>query len=160
MLRRVFSYIWLVMLAMVLPTQAFAYLLQAENEASARLALRSNSTLTPSSADFQAILESAQQTPKTKPATQADFSHNWLAILNSSRGSITTRFLDDGESFSGNDVTHFEPCVVALYQRYELPQYEAGFRLTTRYTSPYRLSGWKDSNTLYVALNGQYSVTS
>lgn len=148
------------MLAMVLPTQAFAYLLQAENEASARLALRSNSKLAPSNTDFQTILKSAQQTPKSEPATKADFSQNWAAILNSNRGSITTRFLDDGESFADNDVTHFEPNVSALYQRYELPQYEAGYRLNTRYTSPYRLSGWKDSNTLYVALNGQYSVIS
>jgi len=160
MLQRIVSYIWLCILAMALPTQAFAYLLQAENEASARLNYRASTLLPLSKSDSQALFDQVKQERQSEPVTKADFSQNWLALVNANRGLNVTRYLDDGESSCDLNLLDFDPVSIALFRLYKLPQVEVSFGLTNRYASPYRISGWKDSNTLYVALNGQYSTIS
>ncbi|MEZ8100731.1 hypothetical protein [Vibrio bivalvicida] len=160
MLQRIVSYIWLCILAMALPTQAFAYLQQAENEASARLNYRASTLLPHSKSDEQALFNQVKQERQSEPATKADFSQNWLAIVNANRGINVTRYLDDGDSASEFNLLDFDPAAIALFRLYKLPKVEANFGLTNRYCSPYRISGWKDSNTLYVALNGQYLTIS
>ncbi|MDC5855404.1 hypothetical protein [Vibrio europaeus] len=160
MLQRIVSYIWLFTLAMALPTQGFAYVLQAENEASARLNYRANALLPLSNSDFQALFDEVKQEPQSEPITKADFSQDWLAIINANRWLNVTRYLDEGESSSNIDFPSFEPTAIALFRLYKLPKIESGLGVTSRYNSPYRISGWKETNALYVALNGQYSVIS
>lgn len=160
MLQRLVSYIWLFSLALALPTQAFAYLLQAENEAAARLNYRVNTLLPHSKGDFQALFDQVKQEPQSEPVTKADFTQDWLAIINANRWLNVTRYLDDADSSSEFELTNFEPVPVALFRLYQLPKVAADFGLTTRYTSSHRISGWKESNILYVALNSQYQAIS
>ncbi|MFM2587143.1 hypothetical protein [Vibrio sp. TBV020] len=155
MLQRIVSYIWLVLLAMVLPTQAFAYLLQAENEASARLNYRSVGISPTSEQDFQALFDEVRQEPQSEPVTQTDMAQDWLAIINANRWSNVTRALDDTEPTSNFESIGFEPAVIPLYRLYKRPVYTSSQRVATQ-NSIHRVSGWKESNTLYVALNGHF----
>jgi len=157
MLRRFISYIWLFTLAMVLPSQAFAYLLQAENEASARLSYRINTLLPQSKSDFQALFDEVREEPQSEPVTKSDLAQDWLAIVNANRWLHTTRFIDDGEASSTLELPSFELAIVALFRLYKLPSLESANALATRYTSPHRIAGWKESNALYVALNAHYN---
>lgn len=158
MLRRFISYIWLFTLAMVLPSQAFAYLLQAENEASARLNYRINALLPQSKSDFQALFDQVREEPQSEPVTKSDLAQDWLAIVNANRWLHATRFIDDAESTPSIELPGFEPAIVALFRLYKLPSFYTSNALATRYTSPNRIAGWKESNALYVALNGHFTA--
>ncbi|EEX93782.1 hypothetical protein VIOR3934_00295 [Vibrio orientalis CIP 102891 = ATCC 33934] len=155
MLQRIVSYFWLVLLAMVLPTQAFAYLLQAENEASARLSYRSLGASPSSEQDFQALFDEVRQEPQSEPVTQSDIAQDWLAIINANRWSNVTRVLDDAEPKSNLETVGFEPAAIPLYRLYKLPVVTSTQRVSNQ-NAIYRVSGWKESNTLYVALNGHF----
>ncbi|MCZ4293276.1 hypothetical protein [Vibrio sinaloensis] len=158
MLRRFISYIWLFTLAMVVPSQAFAYLLQAENEASARLSYRINTLLPASKSDAQALFDEVREDSQPKPITQSEFAQDWLAIVNTNRWLHSTRFVDDADSSSNLELPTFEPAIVALFRLYKATCLYSTNALATRYTSPSRIAGWKESNALYVALNAQYPV--
>lgn len=160
MLQRFISVFWLLTFAMALPMQASAYLLQAESEASSRLNRQFNPSITYTDSDFQTLFEQVKQQSKPEPVTKADMVPDWLAIINASRLLGSTRYLDDGESSSGLELTDGDATSASLFKLYKLPFSEASFTLKSGYASPYRVSGWKDSNTLYVALNGQFSLIS
>ncbi|KJY82814.1 hypothetical protein TW81_11400 [Vibrio galatheae] len=157
MLQRIVSYLWLFTLALAMPAQAFAYLLQAENEAAARLDNRSHALLPLSKSGAQALFDQVKRT--SQPETQSDQSHDWLALITTNRLLAVARYLDENETPSGTDLSSFEPIVPALFRLYQLPKLKTGSGLVTHYSSSYRISGWKESNTLYVALNGHYSLT-
>lgn len=158
MLLRFISYIWLFTLAMVLPSQAFAYLVQAENEASARLSYRINSFLPQSQLDLQSQFEEVKKESQSEPVTQSHFTQDWLAIVNTNRWLHSTRLIDEGDSASSLDLPSFEPAIEALFRLHKSPSLHATNALATRYSSSSRVAGWKESNALYVALNAHYKT--
>ncbi|RTZ17587.1 hypothetical protein EJ063_02035 [Vibrio aquaticus] len=155
MFQRLVSYFWLILLAMVLPTQAFAYLLQAENEASARLSYRGANLAPTSQRDFQALFDEVRNSSNSEPVSQSDISHDWLAIIHANRWSTLTRGLDDTDPQSDFEPVGFEPAVTPLYRLYKQPVFTSMQRVAT-HRSIHRVSGWKESNALYVALNSHF----
>lgn len=156
MLQRFASYIWLLMLTMVVPTQAFGYLLQAENEASARLNYRIGGVLPQSAGDFQALFDEVRQDKPSEPVTKSDLSQDWLGIITANRWTTVSRTFDENGGGSTSEPTSFEPESTPLYRLYKLPIFTSVYHNAER-DSSYRISGWKESNTLYVALNGHFS---
>lgn len=140
---------------MVLPTQAFAYLLQAENEASVRLSYRGANVAPASQRDFQALFDQVRNSSHSEPVSQSDMSHDWLAIMQATRWSTLTRGLDDVDPQTNFEPAGFEPAVTPLYRLYKQPVFTSMQRVSS-YRSLHRVSGWKESNALYVALNSHF----
>lgn len=158
MFQRLISIIWLFMFAMVLPTQAFGYLLQAESEVSARLNSGTNAQTLYTHQAVQALFDKVKQQPESEPVTQSEVSQDWLAIIHGHRWLNGNRHFAEGESSSNGDLPNVESAAVPLYHLYnKLPRVEQYLAQAARYPSSYRISGWKESNALYVALNSQFT---
>lgn len=145
------------MFAMVLPTQAFGYVLQAESDVSARLSSGANAPTLYTHQAVQVLFDKVKQQPESEPVTQSEVSQDWLAMIHGHRWLNGNRHFDEGEPSSNGDLPNIEPAAVPLYRLYKLSRVEQYLAQVSRYPSPYRISGWKESNALYVALNSQFT---
>lgn len=158
MFQRLISIIWLFMFAMVLPTQTFGYLWKAESEVSARLISGTNAPTLYAHPTVQTLFDKVKQQPESEPVTQSEVSQDWLAIIHSHRWLNDNRHFDESESSSNVDLPIVESAAVPLYRLYnKLLRVELYLAPVARYPSSYRISGWKESNVLYVALNSQFT---
>ena len=153
MLRSVIAYIWLLTLATVLPLQSYAHLLHSDN------ALYNHPTTTLSAADrehrySQDVEDEIKQNDST-PVSQVDSTRELVAFLNAPRWLSPTHHTDETEP-SGNPPSSYQPDSVPHYQLYPQPTASSSIGKPLRYVSTYRISGWKESNALYVALNAHF----
>ncbi|MBY8070669.1 hypothetical protein KW492_20685 [Vibrio fluvialis] len=142
---------WLSLFALVLPAQALACL----EEQSAT----TNLSAPPS------VVQTLNQQPtanehkpvQSTPATQSHYAGSGLAILNSVRWNISERYsFSDGDPDVLDTVLPFYPIIdtslVLRFLQRSTPAAYQGFHPS------YRLSGWKETNAMYVALNSQYFI--
>lgn len=158
MTQRLIKLLCFSLLAMVLPSQAAAFFAQAESDAR-RLLDNPQSTQTPSSdAAYQQLFEQArsEQSPQSQPVSNTDDSANVVAIVNATRWSLSQRTLDDRE-VSDTDSTPLNLNSLPPYKLYSHPVLVNQYWTSTSFTSNHRISGWKDTNALYVALNSQFA---
>lgn len=158
MAQRLIKFFWLTLLAMVLPTQAMAYFTQAEDDASARLSSHATKILPQSKADYQALFEESQQenTPQ-QPASQSEIDADVVAIVQLNRWSLSDRHTEDGEAPGTSDGQNSGQAQLPLHTLYLYPLASSGYWVTHSFASNHRISGWKESNALYVALNSQFA---
>ncbi len=158
MTQRLIKLFWFSLLAMVLPSQAAAYFAQAESDAR-RLLDNPHSTQTPSSdAAYQQLFEQSrsEQSPQSQPVSSTDDSASVVAIINAARWSLSQRTLDDRE-VSDADSTPLSLSSLPPYKLYCHPVLVNQYWASTSFTPNHRISGWKDTNALYVALNSQFA---
>lgn len=153
MLRNVIAYIWLLALAAVLPLQAYDHLMQSDN------AIYNHLTMTSGVADRESIYSQLVEgeTKKTDPTpiSQAGSAREILAFLNAPRWFSPAYHADETEP-SGNPPSSYQPDSALHYQIYPQPLTNSSLGKPLSYASTYRISGWKDSNALYVALNAHF----
>ncbi|MGF1718779.1 hypothetical protein L4D20_01885 [Vibrio kyushuensis] len=162
---------WLTIFALLLPSQAFANLIQSDSIHESKL---ENSELTyhhqpllmvdqPSphtslqSLFDSIVFESTEETPKPlapRPVSQTEVIDSAIAIINSSRWSASSTQIEEASEPSSeffDDLTH-----VPHYKRYLHAIYDVDFWVGDAFASEHRISGWKETNALYVALNSQF----
>ncbi|NRF14618.1 hypothetical protein [Vibrio coralliilyticus] len=157
MAQRLIKFFWLTLLTMVLPTQALAYFAQAENEASARLNRHTANVLPQSQADYQTLFEESQQEETSQsPVSQSEIDTDVLAIVQFNRWSLSDRHSEEGEAPGTSDGHYSSQASLPLNSLYSYPLVQNGCWVDNSFTSNHRISGWKESNALYVALNAQF----
>lgn len=168
------KYVWFTFLAVVLPSQAFGCLIESETHSHAEpkvslqrdaektslTAIVDQQTLPQAIAIQQPISDqqsiSDQQDKQTAPPVSKSLhSDTSAAIVTASRWGVTSRVVEyDGPTFVDNtpdyDVT------VAPFRLYLFPVAELAAWQARPYSSHHRISGWKETNAMYVALNSQY----
>ncbi|OEE79295.1 hypothetical protein [Vibrio ordalii] len=168
------KYVWFTFLAVVLPSQAFGCLIESETHSHAEpkvslqrdaektslTAIVHQQTLPQAIAIQQPISDqqsiSDQQDKQTAPPVSKSLhSDTSAAIVTASRWGVTSRVVEyDGPTFVDNtpdyDVT------VAPFRLYLFPVAELAAWQARPYSSHHRISGWKETNAMYVALNSQY----
>lgn len=154
---RLIKYIFFTLLAMVLPSQASAYLSQTESDVLTRLSSTKPSQVLPGSIDFQALFDQSgeTQTPSSTPSSHSEFDSAAVGIINANRWSWSSRHLEDGDvpSFDGSDINSVIAPAHRLYRAdIDTPHYETD----SQFSQSHRIAGWKETNALYVALNSQY----
>ncbi len=158
MTQRLIKLFWFSLLAMVLPSQAAAYFTQNDSDAR-RLLDNPHLTQTPSSdAAYQQLFEESrrEQSSESQPVSNAGDSASVVAIINAARWSLSQRTLDDRE-ISDADSTSFNVNSLPPYKLYCHPVLVNQYWASRSFTCNYRISGWKDTNALYVALNSQFA---
>ncbi|MBN3494014.1 MULTISPECIES: hypothetical protein [Vibrio] len=157
MAQRLIKFFWLTLLTMVLPTQAMAYFTQAENEASARLAPPTTDAAPQSQADYQTLFEESQQEETSQnPVSQSEIDTDVLAIVHFNRWSLSDRHSEEGEAPGTSDGHYSSQASLPLNSLYTYSLFDNGSWVENSFTSNHRISGWKESNALYVALNAQF----
>ncbi|USD35217.1 MULTISPECIES: hypothetical protein [Vibrio] len=158
MAQRFIHFFWFLLLAMVLPTQAMAYFTQAENDASARLSRHTTQILPQCQAGYQTLFEESQQedTPQ-QPISQSEVGVDVVAILPLSRWSLSDRHTEEREAPGASDGHYSGQAQLPLHSLYLYPLASQGYWVTHSFSSNHRISGWKESNALYVALNSQFA---
>ncbi|MEZ8824310.1 hypothetical protein AB6E04_08095 [Vibrio amylolyticus] len=146
---------WLTILALLMPSQAFAYL--AKSDQALNGVQTTPATVSQGDVSFLTLegsLPSEQSIPDSpvpKPVSQSEVSDSAIAIINSNRwlsSSSTIEETNDRDSEFFDALTH-------------LPHYKQVFQFSyssfgDAFASEHRISGWKESNALYVALNSQF----
>lgn len=140
---------WLSLFALVLPMQALACL----------DAKPAHSPVTAPAALIQDLLhQSTERDPQPlskAPATDTEYARSAVAILNSVRWHASERYqLSDSDADPLDTVAPFYPLMdsslaLRFVERTVLASYQD-------FHPSYRLSGWKETNAMYVALNSQY----
>ena len=157
MAQRLIKFFWLTLLTMVLPTQAMAYFTQAENEASARLARPTTDAVPQSQADYQTLFEESQQEETSQnPVSQSEIDTDVLAIVHFNRWSLSALHSEEGEAPGTSDGHYSSQASLPLNSLYTYSLFDNGNWVENSFTSNHRISGWKESNALYVALNAQF----
>lgn len=158
MIQRVIKLFWLALFAMVLPAQALAYLAQAESDIGSRLEQTRSKVNSLSRTDAQAMFEASRQEQQSssRPVSQSEGSVDVVAIINLNRSSMSGRFIDESDSNEADsylsDVNQLPP-----HKLYCHPVLAQAYWADDAFTANHRISGWKDSNALYVALNSQFA---
>ncbi len=140
--RIVFRNLFTFLIAMaLLPMQGFVTHFQSQSEAS-QLVIESFSS--PQASDSQI------------PTSQSHVIQDSVGIVSSSRWLSQFRKLLDDEDNSDQESSN--PFYLDSGQSYYLSDTCAYYRSAIDlYPTNHRLSGWKDSNAMYVALNSQFS---
>ncbi|ASU24269.1 hypothetical protein CCZ37_17635 [Vibrio qinghaiensis] len=168
------KYVWFTFLAVVLPSQAFGYLIESEThrDAEPKVSLQRDAEKMPLTAivdqqtlpqaiaiqqpisDQQSI--SVQQDKQTAPPVSKSLhSDTSAAIVTASRWGVTSRVVEyDGPTFVDNTPNY--DVTVAPFRLYLFPVAELVAWQARPYSSHHRISGWKETNAMYVALNSQY----
>lgn len=159
MIQRVIKLFWLAMLAMVLPTQAVAYFAQAESDISARLDRSKQASQSLSKAASQALFETTrdEHDSDSQPVSQSEGQVDVVAIIHLNRWGVSGRWLEEADN---NPSDEFSAPSGSLPPRklYCHPVVQTlAYWAKSDFTANHRISGWKDSNALYVALNSQFA---
>lgn len=157
-------YLCFTLLAMVFPSQVFAYLAQSETDNRSPVIRDASTPFKPSL--FKPALFT---TTKSQSATHRHSDHGSEPTSTPSsqthagaeKGMVNTpRWLwnirhatDDVSSF---DDTGTAAVVLSTHRRFIVIPLSSAYRLPPRYFQPHRLAGWKETNALYVALNSQF----
>ncbi|QUJ69333.1 hypothetical protein KDD30_21425 (plasmid) [Photobacterium sp. GJ3] len=145
-------FFWLLLFALALPAQAMACLSEPNTAASLKQIVAAPPTaLKQNVRDEQ---PSAHNQPSL-PETQTGYAGSNVAILHSLRWSAPARFNAQGDDPNVADTTTllFPQTGISLALR-DL-SHSRHLPYLNFHTS-YRLSGWKETNAMYVALNRQY----
>lgn len=159
MTQRVFRFLWLSILAMVLPSQALAYLSQTEQELNTRFANGHASKFSAIELDGLFTQLNNPTENSTAPSTESESSSFSLGILNLQRHFWFSRNIEDEEPPAGDSLSQFVD-VAAQYYLYQPANSNLNYWVGNRLTQTHRISGWKESNALYVALNSQFPFSS
>ncbi|MCG7490877.1 hypothetical protein MHN79_15405 [Vibrio sp. Of14-4] len=157
MIKRFFaSFCWIVLVALALPSQALSYLTKCTSAASQPLTHNTSYDPTVDSVGSSPIFTKSSEidgpnTPVSKSGVDADL----LATGQFVRLSSLTRDGNDTKQdfpFDGDSFDKSSPSITTdtLFSSSPINHW-SGFH------SQYRISGWKESNALYVALNGHFS---
>ncbi|MDN3611377.1 hypothetical protein ACODM8_16615 [Vibrio ostreicida] len=138
MVQRVIKFFWLAFIAMVLPTQVLAYFTQAENSTLTSDSRHHANTLAAS--DLDASLGDAQTHSDAPPLAKK--------LASFYRGCLSAGVADDGKT-PHLDAFPPDTRVISTLASH-------GRQRQTTFFSNARISGWKDSNAMYVALNNQF----
>lgn len=168
------KYVWFTFLAVVLPSQALGCLIESETHSHAEpkvslqrdaektslTAIVHQQTLPQAIAIQQPISDqqsiSDQQDKQTAPPVSKSLhSDTSAAIVTASRWGVTSRVVEyDGPTFVDNTPNY--DVTVAPFRLYLFPVAELAAWQARPYSSNHRISGWKETNAMYVALNSQY----
>lgn len=143
---------WLSLFALFLPTQALAYL---ENMPSASTSCDRSFV---AGAQNQSTVNKGKVPLESTPATRTHYSGSRAAIVNSVRWNLSERYHgNEGDPDLLDTVAPFYPTVdTSLVLRFVQFSAQGGYQ---DFHPSYRLSGWKETNAMYVALNGHYSFS-
>lgn len=147
------------MLAMVLPAQAVAYFAQAESDISARLDRSKHASQPLSKVASQALFETtrSEQESAPQPVSQSEGLVDVVAIIHLNRWAVSGRWLEEADSTS-SDVFSATSDSLSPHKLYCHPVVQTlAYWARTDFNANHRISGWKDSNALYVALNSQFA---
>ncbi|CAM3818376.1 hypothetical protein [Vibrio aquimaris] len=157
MIKRFFaSFCWIVLVALALPSQALSYLTKCTSAASQPLTHNTSYDLTVDSVGSIPIFTKSSEidgpsSPVSKSGVDADLlaTGQFVRLSSLTRDGSDTKqdFPFDGDSF---DKSFLNITTDTLFSSSRINHW-LGFH------SPYRISGWKESNALYVALNGHFS---
>lgn len=136
---------WLSLFALVLPAQALACLEHSPVASATVQSSCAQALIQQQAGDTHKPLDSA-------PTTESQYSGSAAALLNSVRWNISERYkVDDGDPDALGTVAPGYPQIDAsLMLRFVQHMVPASYQ---HFHSCYRLSGWKETNALYVALN-------
>ncbi|MCW8334144.1 hypothetical protein J4N42_20185 [Vibrio sp. SCSIO 43135] len=155
---RFFKYVWFTLLATLLPSQAFAYLAQSEADAGNRLSSYKYLPAYSSLNVEQIFIELEGQdevSTGSVPVSESNIDVGAVGIINANRWSYSSRNSESNDTQSGADFEQFN-AHLPPHKLYQLAQYEIDFWAGDVFSSDHRISGWKESNALYVALNSQF----
>ncbi|MGD8110107.1 hypothetical protein [Vibrio sp. TRT 17S01] len=143
-------FFWLILLVMALPAQALSYLQKSEADASYRL-----SYLVLKAKEQSNESPTTTASTKSKPQTHSEPKEKAVAIINSNRWGEPPRSIDDHDDSLNSDADNpFDS--LPLYRQYYYPVHDFKGWTGAYFYHNHRLSGWKETNALYVALNSQY----
>lgn len=161
------KYVWFTLLAVVLPSQAFGYLIESETHSHAErkviLQHGEKTSLTaivyqqtlPQAIAIQQPISDQQDKQTVPPVSKSLHSDTSAAIVTASRWGVTSRVVEyDGPTFVDNTPNY--DVTVAPFRLYLFPVAELAAWQARPYSSNHRISGWKETNAMYVALNSQY----
>ncbi|MBU2896187.1 hypothetical protein [Vibrio hepatarius] len=152
--RFITSFCWIILVALALPSQALSYLTKDSNDAISRLIRNDFSNFNSQSLAQGLFEKSTKVAISHRPVSKSNVDSETLAIIQNNRLSSVTRDYAEGavpfedyttdkiKTFTANSI-HSEKIDNAW--------------LCAEFNSQYRISGWKESNALYVALNSQFS---
>ena len=158
MYQRVITLLWLALFAMVLPAHAVAYLSQTESDIGARLDPCSSQFAPLSKNDAQALFDASRkaQDSSSSPVSQSEGTIDVVAIINLNRWGMSGRIADESDSNQAeSNLADLNPS--SPYKPYCHPLPANEYWVDDALTSSHRISGWKESNALYVALNSQFA---
>ncbi|WP_295893371.1 hypothetical protein [uncultured Vibrio sp.] len=169
---RLIKLFWISFLALLLPSQAFAYLAKSDQALNAaQFEFATNGQYDVTLLAFEGALPSHESTVPSsnslgsgtpsntnnsnhhspRPISQSELSDSAIAILNSNRWLSASSLLEeakDVESELLDALTH-----LPHYKQANQPAYVS---FEDAFASSHRISGWKETNALYVALNSQF----
>lgn len=162
MMWRLFRYVWFSILAMVLPSQALAYLAEGE----APVPTRYSAMRVAESAGVSVVCRETQKTTGSQkrasvpepgsPQSETDANHSAFGILTQARWGYSTRYEEKPDRLNPQSASMAD--VVQPPRELNQPVVVELVRSTTVFAhSEHRLAGWKETNAMYVALNSQYS---
>lgn len=163
------KYVWFMILALVLPSQALAYLGESDssNLPSQYAALDINAFFN------QEVISLVDMTPQTcgdvqnrlsiayipieklPPTSKSVHSDTIPAIVSMARWSVSSRFVDEGEP-TFIDTPVIQEALAASFKLHLFPIAKISGWESRPSASNHRISGWKETNAMYVALNSQY----
>ncbi|WP_341664407.1 hypothetical protein [Vibrio sp.] len=143
------SFCWIVLVALALPSQAMSYLAKStDSPLSHDTSYDRTNTLSVTNRSIETEIPST-------PISKTDVDTDALAIMQFVRLNSDTRDGHDTEEDLPYDGDNYskptKPFTTHDLYSEHLIGYWVGFN------SQYRISGWKESNALYVALNGHFS---
>lgn len=151
------KYVWFTLLAVVLPSQAFGYLIESEthNHAERKVIQQHGEKTSLTAIVHQQPISDQQDKQTAPPVSKSLHSDTSAAIVTASRWGVTSRVVEyDGPTFVDNTPNY--DVTVAPFRLYLFPVAELAAWQARPYSSNHRISGWKETNAMYVALNSQY----
>ncbi|GLT20061.1 hypothetical protein GCM10007938_38440 [Vibrio zhanjiangensis] len=145
---------WIALIALALPSQAMSYLAEYSKHDSSRFGQSSYSNVT-----ANALLTKSTQSKVPTPTRLSKYNTDvdLLNITQLSRHKSSVRDDNDAEGERFGDGYSLDKLtkVFSAHRLYFSSQ--NGRQIGADFNSQYRISGWKESNALYVALNGHFS---
>lgn len=163
------KYVWFIILALVLPSQALAYLSATDSSnlpyqyTVLDINTSFNQEVIPfcdASAQTRGDVQnrlSIVYTPveKLPPTSKSVHNDNNPAIVSMVRWGVSSRFVDEGEP-NFIDTPVIQAAVVPSFKLHLFPNAKISGWESRPSFSNHRISGWKETNAMYVALNSQY----
>ncbi|MGF1742319.1 hypothetical protein L4C34_14795 [Vibrio profundum] len=146
---RLLRYIVISILATILPSQAMASLLQTETSSS-RQTIQTSTSVNTNEAFGQCGQKESTQCSPDDTKTRVQDNSSALEGVGIGRWSSSARTQTDHTPPINPDIV--TPAVPAQHKNHL-----SSANINQEFNSAHRLSGWKETNAHYVALNSQYS---